>query len=24
MKLRLDRVGKDDEEALLHFFASQQ
>ena len=24
MKLRLDRVGKEDEEALLHFFASQQ
>jgi cytochrome subunit of sulfide dehydrogenase len=24
MKLRLDRVGKDDEELLLHFFASQQ
>jgi sulfide dehydrogenase cytochrome subunit len=24
MKLRLDRVNKDDEEALLHFFASQQ
>jgi len=24
MKLRLDKVGKEDEEALLHFFASQQ
>jgi sulfide dehydrogenase cytochrome subunit len=24
MKLRLDRVGKEDEELLLHFFASQQ
>ena len=24
MKLRLERVSKDDEEALLHFFASQQ
>lgn len=24
MKLRLDKVTKDDEEALLHFFASQQ
>jgi len=24
MKLRLDRVNKEDEEALLHFFASQQ
>ena len=24
MKQRLDRVGKEDEEALLHFFASQQ
>jgi sulfide dehydrogenase cytochrome subunit len=24
MKLRLDKVGKDEEEALLHFFASQQ
>ena len=24
MKLRLERVTKDDEEALLHFFASQQ
>jgi cytochrome subunit of sulfide dehydrogenase len=24
MKLRLDRVTKDDEDALLHFFASQQ
>jgi sulfide dehydrogenase cytochrome subunit len=24
MKLRLEKVGKEDEEALLHFFASQQ
>jgi cytochrome subunit of sulfide dehydrogenase len=24
MKQRLDKVGKDEEEALLHFFASQQ
>jgi sulfide dehydrogenase cytochrome subunit len=24
MKLRLDKVSKDEEEALLHFFASQQ
>jgi sulfide dehydrogenase cytochrome subunit len=24
MKQRLDRVGREDEEALLHFFASQQ
>jgi sulfide dehydrogenase cytochrome subunit len=24
MKLRLDKVSKEDEEALLHFFASQQ
>lgn len=23
MKLRLDKVGKDEEDALLHFFASQ-